>query len=444
MPSKTTTANEESDKELGKLALQMTMNRSRHLNTVLLVNDTSLISLKEDNPHVIHGNHSDEDAAVNLESAVLLNEEGIIQGCIKLKGKYYNPAPLKNPEKKDAYAEAAFCIVSLALALESTHDLNLRFPEPHTRVIYLADPAADLSTFYGEYKHCNTIRPIGFVIRCKPDMDKEVKVTDKNGADKLVSLRQHMESRPLLGKGVVSIGGKPKAVELRISRVKFNCYVKRHAPKSAELEVTSVLACFVDDPNEKWLLASSEGSDQLTLEDALKIVSYYGKRPNLFEYFDVLKSSVQMMSIRNDRDISDCLGELLFESMMAYRISQFIRMAKHYPDRDASLILTPAEFSALAPSLAFKDLNPRDVLSKDALDFAEKFRDVPDESLPQSFNITVRELLLLFGKAQGVTPTTDQDLPKFPLLWKSYYAVHFLGNLFYTNKQLAREGFDAG
>ena len=303
---------------------------------------------------------------------------------------------------------------------------------------------ADVSVFYKEYQNYNAIHPIGFVILCKPDPDTEVKVTGKNGADKRVSFMKHMESRPLLGKGMVSIGGKPREVELRISKVKMEHSFDSKKGKSGFLEVTSVLACFVDDPSEKWFLASSEGSDQLTMDDALTMVSHYSKRSNIFEYFDVLKSSIQMLSIKNNSDISRCLGEPLFESMMAYRISQFVLMAKYYPDQDASLILTPSEFAALESLFGFEKLDPREFLPENAIDFSHKYSDLPFESLWHSFNMTVRDLLILFGKAQGVTPSTDQDLPKFPILWKSYYAVHFLENLFYTNKQLTVKGYDNG
>ena len=74
------------------------MNRCRHIKTVLMVDDTYLINLR-DHLHVIQGSDSDQDAAVNLEASVLLNEEGIIQGSIKLYGEYYKPAPLKSQKK---------------------------------------------------------------------------------------------------------------------------------------------------------------------------------------------------------------------------------------------------------------------------------------------------------------------------------------------------------
>ena len=66
-----------------------------------MVNDTYLINLR-DHPHAIQGSDSDQDAAVNLEAGVLLNEEGIIQGSIKLYGEYYKPPPLKSPKKSES------------------------------------------------------------------------------------------------------------------------------------------------------------------------------------------------------------------------------------------------------------------------------------------------------------------------------------------------------
>ena len=282
--------------------------------------------------------------------------------------------------------------------------------------------------------------------RCKPDPDRKVLVTGKNGADKLTSLTKHMESRPVLGQGKVSAGGASEAVELRISRVKIVDPSNLDCHANPLLEVTCVLACFVDDSDKKWLLLSSEGSDQLTMDDALTMVSHYSKRSNIYGYFEPLKTFLYVVYPKNNHDIAEIMEQLVFDPIKAYRITQFTLMARHNPDRDASTILTPSEFAMLSSLLKSKNKDCEKLLSKDAKDFSENFLTLPYESLYRPLDMTVRETVLLLGEVQGITPTTDRNDPGFSYmwlaLWESYSFLHSLGVASYTRKRLDLMGYE--
>lgn len=427
-----------------------TMNRCVHFKTVLITDDVAIVHNAKASRHDAKqdsGLNVNKPGMVTIKTHLLFNEEGILQGAINFDAEYYDQSPkLKDFEEAIERAKATCYTSRLQWAKTIAERLNKDPLEPPTRLIYLLEQEGDSLDYYKEYQKLNAGYPFGFVTRCKPDPDRKVLVTGKNGADKLTPLMKHMESRPMLGQGDIFLGRKPEKVGLRASRVKIvdpndpNCHTK------PLLEVTCVLACFMDNPDKKWLLTSSEGPDQTTMEDALKIVSHYAKRANVYDYYKLLKMNVYHSDITSHNDLQTALAQILVYPLTAYRILQFILMANYYPDRDASAILMASEFAGLVHLLKSKDMDFEKILSKDAKDFAENFLNLPYESVYRPVDMTVKEIVLLLGKVQGIDPTIDLKHPDSAAtthaMLKSYAFIKTLGRELDAQHKMILQGYE--
>ena len=230
------------------------------------------------------------------------------------------------------------------------------------------------------------------------------------------TLEEHMESRPLLGQAKILIEGEHQVLDLRMSRVKLMAPQSKKQGLSS-VEVSCVLASFADNPDKKWFLTSSEGSDQPTAEEAMMIVDHYSKRWKIEEFFRTLKTNSQIESLHRFNDIKDFLKTLSFDAVTAYRITQIEHMAKHEPEKSASILLTPPELTALRHLMRAKSLNR--YVPKKLAEYATQYLSSPSGTA-KSLDMNVKEAAVLLGRVGGFIPTKKQAIPGYKILWRAY------------------------
>ena len=391
-----------------------TAHRCLSQDKVLVIQDSTTLNL-ETLKRSTKGLHSigGKGTGICVHASVAFNQDGVIQGCLDLDGEYRNQVAEQQAQGQDA-RESYRWIEGLQMASQLSDACGSQSGYQPTRVINVGDRESETWQYYEEYEKLKFSSPhLGFVVRCKMGHRRKVSV---DGSSKLVSLEEHMETRPLLGQAKILIEGVPQILNLRMSRVKLM------APQSKKqglpsVEVSCVLASFADNPDKKWFLTSSEGSDQPTVQEAFTIVDHYSKRWKIEEFFRTLKTNSQIENIHLFDDIKDFLKTLSFDAVTAYRITQIEHMAKHEPEQKASLLFTALEFTALHHLMRAKKLHR--YVPKELKEHAQRYMSSPLGTV-RCPDISIKNAAILLGRAGGFTPTKKQAVPGYKILWRAY------------------------
>ena len=297
-----------------------TAHRCLQQDKVLVIQDSTTLNLEtlKRSTKRLHS-MGGKGTGICIHASVAFNQEGVIQGCLTLDGEYRSQVA-DQQAGKDAW-ESDRWIEGLQMASQLSDACGSQSGYQPTRVIHVGDRESETWKYYEEYEKLKASSPhLGFVVRCKMGHGRKVSV-DHKGTSKLVSLEEHMESRPLLGQAKIFVEGKPQVLNLRMSRVKLMApQSKKHSLPS--VEVSCVLASFAEDPDKTWFLTSSEGSDQPTADEAFMIVDHYSKRWKTEEFFRTVTTNSQIKRVHRFGNIKDFLKTLGFDAVTAYRIIQ--------------------------------------------------------------------------------------------------------------------------
>ena len=270
---------------------------------------------------------------IYVHASVVFNPEGVIQGCLNLDGEYRDQDADQQvqPAQGEKARESYRWIEGLQIASD-LEDVCASQPERQpTRVIHVGDGECEMCPYYEKYAKLKQSSPhLGFVVRCNKPYRRQVSV-DHQGTSKLVSLEDHMEATPLLGETKIFIEGESQILNLRMSRVKLMAPQSKKQTISS-VEVSCILASVVNDSGKKWLLISSEGSAQPTVDEAELIIDHYSKRWRIQEFFSTLETNSQIKQAYCFNDLKDFIKSLGFDAITAYRIAQLGHMAAHEPD----------------------------------------------------------------------------------------------------------------
>ena len=409
-----------------------TAHRCLYYDKVLVIQASTTLNIAalEDSTKLLHfsGGNGTE---ICVHASVVFNQDGIIQGCLDFAGEYPHQTADQQAPGQDTQASDRW-IAGLQTASDLANACGNQSVYQPTRVINVGDDEGDLWQYYAAYAKLKaTSAYLGFVVRCKNDHCGQVSV-DHQGASKLVGLAEYMESMPLLGRAQIFIEGKPQVVNLRMSRVKLMAPQSQQQNISA-VETSCVLASFADNPAKKWLLTSSEGSDQPTVDDAHLIVDYYSKRSNIKGFVRALKKTSSQIEGEHDlEDIKDFLEILADDAVAAYRITQLRHMAKHEPEKDAVKGFIPIELTALRHLMKIKGLH-RYIPNKLEEDFIRYMSSPLGTTI--SLDMNVKEAAILLGRTGGFIPTKTQIIPGYNILRRAYHELHINALIISSYKQ---------
>ena len=303
-----------------------------------------------------HGNRSQSEShkkpgkGLYVQLSCRFTGEGVFHAC------HYGRSDLQDVvtdqrTKKELIDSEEYFTNGLRIAAEVENEGRELFESPDNtepvRLIHLGDHQYKCWEYYLLHKKIKPINPhVGFVMCDNMPYDKKILIDGK-----LVSLGEHMESHPVLSQASISIQEKSHRLNLRACRIKFLDPRYKKAgfsviPKHSIIEMTCVLACFVDDPSRKWFLTSNEGSTTATAQDALMIVELYAKRWQIEEYFELFKLIFPVKSYLK-ANYTHYVNETFVNAAMAYRASQLDDFLHNHPKQKITKLFTATELKCL-------------------------------------------------------------------------------------------------
>ena len=301
------------------------------------------------------------------------------------------------------------------------------------RLIHLGDHQYKYWEYYLLHKKLKSTTPyVGFVMCDNMPHDKRI-LTD----GKLVSLGEHMESQPVLSQANIFFKDKYHRLDLRACRIKLLDPKYKEAgasssPVDATIEMTCVLACFVDDPSRKWFLTSNEGSTTATTQDALLIVGMYAKRWHIEVYFLFFRKTfpAQLFLKANYRHY---VTETFVSAAMVFRAMQLTHCRDHNPTQKITTLFTATELIRLF-------WLQHDYKSLESLT-GNKLEEMQHALFLRFLENNAKDTAILLAKLDGLDASEKGPEPPFRSLVMGFACVHQLVDIVsQARRQLQEQG----
>ena len=323
--------------------------------TILHIDGCSPFDLEQASP-LSHGRRSKHHTqktpgkGLYIQANCRFTEDGVLQGCNFGRTELCDVITEHRTAEQLIDSENYFAngLEIAAETLLAYRELSKSPDDPERiKLIHIGEHRHRYWQYYQLHKKIKSTNPhVGFVMQLMAPRSKMI-VTD----GKLVSLKEHMESQPMLIQTNVPVQEKYRRLELRACRIKLASPQYKEAsaplpPMDATIEMTCVLVCFADDPSQKWFLTSSEGSTSPTAQDALMIMKLYEKRRYIDEFFLVFQRLFPAQDFLKTHDNS-FVQETFICTTLVYRASQLMDFLTKHPKRKVATLFTPLELKCL-------------------------------------------------------------------------------------------------
>jgi len=217
---------------------------------------------------------------------------------------------------------------------------------PQTLIVSIADREGDIYEVFAEARPEAGRRKAAWIIRAQHD--RAVRVQDECG-----QLWEQLERSAQLGTLVINVPPSGKRQARRAKLTVQASTIQPRVPYRAEgkLPVVKFSAVLVRELNPpageepiEWLLLTSLPAT--TLEQACRVVEYYGCRWMIEVFFRVLKTGCQVEELQLEKvdRLRPCLA---LKMIVAWRILYVTWMGRTYPNLSCEVIFTPEEWKSV-------------------------------------------------------------------------------------------------
>ena len=379
-----------------------------------------------------HNSEQKPVAEFDIHASCRFTGEGIYQGFSYGRTDQI-PTDMRSEEKLLMDNETYLMHIFQATAKEllDYHELSKSPDDPESpQLIHIGAFQYKYWEYYQTHNKTKSTNPhIGFVMRDKTPHNKMI-VTH----GKLVSLKEYMESQPVLSQANISFQDKYHRVDLRASRIKLASPKYNEAggsvpPTDSIIEMTCVLACFADDPSRTWFLTSNQGSITPTVQDALMIVGLYAKRAYLEDFLQTIQNIFPMID-RLTEDHGPIVKNTFTHATLTLRIAQLEHLLETNPKQKITTLFTALELKCLLMLLP-------------------ELRSKPEESDPEKsdadflefLNYNVQETATLLKQLGRLGPpvTITEDESEMRKIALGYTFLHHFRELTFSVGEQLRE-----
>ena len=484
--------------ESHKIATAMRCNAE---SVVLAVQDTTALNLdscKKSTKGTTDIGGQAEGTLIHANMA--FTEDGKILGCLDLDGTFRQECKeeSQNGEKK---SESFRWLKGIQTAHQLAEACEKDSKKRHkTRVVSVSDREGDFWDIY-DYQNKNQD---GVGVLTRACASKRRKIVKSDGSNE--NLFDFMRDQKCHEGYTIHLpahgGNKPRkqaeAVEISLRFSKVELKSPERLKEETTIPIIAVLASAttkLSDGENEWLLLCSEG--EATLENAERIVKWYGRRWGIEEMFRTLKTCAKIGDYKFD-NIKDILKCVAFDVVTTCKIISMLHTARNNPEACWSTIMTKEDLIGLRVLL--KDLNLERYAGKEFLDYVDG-KLIPDivtgtkeitcgseENLAQHFSadqeahsdkpedeasppneesllkeesqsdqdsspteepqpedeessplkMTAQEVVILMGRVGGFLPRKSQPLPGYLIMWRAYFDLRVARGSAIASLELAR------
>ena len=325
-----------------------TLRRMQGEKTVLCVQDGSTLNFakrgKTEGLGIIGTNQTGAGArGLNLHATIAVNTEGLPLGVLRAAFDAPQPGAEKNKprEEKKSYR----WIQGIRDSAEAAAALD------GVQVVGVMDREADFVDLFVE--RCERTPGVELLVRAKTN-----RVLGKDDADKLFD---KVRKSPVQGKRVIEIkrlsarvkASKQAAKAVRQARQAAVAlrYLKVRLPTKGKDPVEMTIVHIreenppSDDKRLEWFLLTTLPVENA--DDAERILTWYGLRWRIEDYFRVLKSGCRIEELEN-RTAERLQRAAAINMVIAWRIHLMARLGRELPDLPPEILFSDIELQVLA------------------------------------------------------------------------------------------------
>ena len=303
---------------------RQTLRRMQGEKTALFVQDGSALNFAKRGNGLGIANRTDAEAqSLNLHATIAVNAEGLPLGVLRAAFDAPQPGAEKDRPREDRWIQGLRDCAEAAAALDGV------------QAVGVMDREADFVDLFVERRERTP--GVELLVRANRGLGK-------SDADKLFDKARKSPARGKLTIEVKRPSAQPRQAAVALRYLKAELPAKRKAPVEVTIMHVREENPPTDDERLEWFLLTTLPVE--SADDAERILTWYGLRWRIEDYFRVLKSGCKIEALEN-RTAERLQRAAAIKMVIAWRIHLMARLGRELPGLPREILFPDVELRVL-------------------------------------------------------------------------------------------------